>query len=310
MNLIAGFSVGHWTNADACTGCTVILCPPSTVASCEVRGSSPGSRELALLAPDKKLNEVHALLLTGGSAFGLAAADGVVRWLEEHDRGYQTPWGKVPIVPAAVIFDLNLGPWNVRPGPAEGYAACESATNDIRTQGNIGAGCGATVGKWNGMENRMKGGFGCSEVRKETLIVQACAIVNAVGDVLAPDGTIIAGARTGDGGFAATVRDGRMPAAKGTADLTNTTLVAIMTNARLDKRDCFRVTQRVHDGFARAIVPVHTSYDGDVSFVLSNGNVEADLDMVAEESARVAAEAIRNAVTAATPLAGVPAARG
>ena len=305
MKLIDGFTLGHWTDQDSYTGCTVMLCPPQTVASCEVRGSSPGSRELALLAPDKKMNEIHALLLTGGSAFGLSAADGVVRWLEEHERGYTTPWGKVPIVPAAVIFDLNLGAWDVRPGSEGGYAACEHARSVIEESGNIGVGVGATLGKWMGMESRMKGGFGHAESRDGELIVQACVVVNAVGDIIASDGTIIAGAISSDGSFAAKDGKQRTPHPRSSQEMTNTTLAVVLTNAQLDKRDCFRVAQRTHDGFARTIIPVHTSYDGDISFVLSHGQVKADIDRVAEAAAHTVGEAIRMAAHSARSVPGV-----
>ena len=310
MRLIEGFKLGHWTDAEACTGCTVILCPPSTVASCEVRGSSPGSRELSLLAPDKKMNEIHALLLTGGSAFGLSAADGVVAWLEEHDRGYATPWGKVPIVPAAVIFDLNIGSWNVRPGSQQGYEACANASEELRAAGNVGAGFGATVGKWKGKDTRMKGGFGWAEVRHDALHVQACVVVNAVGDVIGEDGNVLAGALSPGGGFAVETEGMRIPSAGRMKDMTNTTLAVVMTNARLAKWDCYRVSQRIHDGFARTIIPVHTSYDGDASFVLSQGSVESDLDLVAELSAQVVGDAIRHAVRSARTLQGVRAVSG
>ena len=194
-----GFRIGHWTDTSALTGCTAVLCPPKTIGSCDVRGSSPGSRELALLAPDKTMQEVHAVLLTGGSAFGLAAADGVVRFLEEGNIGYQTPWIKVPIVPAAVIFDLNIGSKDVRPTADSGYAACAVAKREIAQQGNIGAGTGATIGKWAGVETRMKGGTGFASVAQGDLHVAAIAVVNSVGDVVNDDGTILAGARKSDG---------------------------------------------------------------------------------------------------------------
>src|SRR5512139_3755088 len=195
LTSVPGFKVGHYTDPGNMTGCTVILCPPDTRASAEVRGNSPGSRELALLAPEKSMQEVHAILLTGGSAFGLAAADGVMQWLSEHDRGYQTPWVKVPIVPAAVVFDLNVGSSAVRPGPAEGRKSCDAATSDRVEEGNVGAGTGATVGKWAGMETWMKGGIGTAARKVGSLTVAALAVVNAVGDVLGENGAILAGAR-------------------------------------------------------------------------------------------------------------------
>lgn len=306
----AGFRLGHWHDGEALTGCTVILAPPSTVGGCDVRGNSPGSRELALLASEKTMQEVHAVLLTGGSAFGLAAADGVMRFLEERGVGYKTPWGSVPIVPGAVIFDLNVGSASVRPAAESGYRACESAVEEFGPQGSIGAGIGATVGKWAGMESRMRGGIGLACVEHADLLVSAVAVVNAVGDVLGDDGRILAGARTAEGKWIAQEdahRRIRIARAK-PLDLTNTTLVALLTNARLTKVDANRVAQRGHDGLARAIRPVHTSFDGDVVFTLASGAAEAQVDIVAEIGAEVAATAIRNAVLHAQPLPGIPSA--
>ncbi len=306
IRLIDGFRVGHWTDVVNGTGCTVVLCPQGTMASAEVRGSSPGSRELALLSVDKKMDQVQAILLTGGSAYGLAAADGVMRWLEERGVGYRTPWGVVPIVPSAVIFDLNVGSWEVRPGPEQGRAACDAAVPSITMQGSIGAGTGATVGKWNGLEGKMKGGFGAAEWRHGTIVVHVIAVVNAVGDVLDEQGSILAGAREADGTWAVR-RAPIRPFARGRVlDRTNTTLAVLMTNARLTKVECLRISQRMHDGLARTIVPVHTSFDGDVTFAASFGSEQADLDLIAECGAQLVAEAVRNAVRSAEPLFGIP----
>lgn len=306
LTTVPGFNVGHFTNNEAMTGCTVILCPPKTCASCEVRGNSPGSRELALLAPEKSMQEVHAILLTGGSAFGLAAADGVVKWLEQHETGYQTPWAKVPIVPSAVVFDLNVGSSSVRPDSAAGYAACEHAKSDAIEEGNVGAGTGTTVGKWKGMEYWMKGGVGTASIFVSDLIVGCLVVVNAVGDIIDANGKVLAGARLKDGAFIGD-DDRFRPLARGKVlQQANTTLAVVATNANLTKLQLYRVAQRMHDGFARAIVPVHTSYDGDITFALSNGIVDADLDLVAEISAQVTAEAIRRAVKAAKSIKGVP----
>jgi len=306
VELPQGFRVGHWSNTQALTGCTVILCPPKTVGGCDVRGSSPGSRELALLASDKTMQEVHAVLLTGGSAFGLGAADGVMRYLEEHSIGYETPWVRVPIVPASVIFDLNIGSKDVRPTAEAGYRACVDANTDIKTEGNIGAGIGATVGKWGGIETRMKGGYGAARVDRGELQVVAVAVVNAVGDVVDGSGRILAGARSAEGKWLGeqdalrTFARARMPL------LSNTTLVVIMTNARLTKVEVNRLAQRGHDGMARAIKPAHTSYDGDIVFGLGSGLVEANFDLVAEMGADAAAEAIRSGVRNAASVEGVP----
>ena len=303
---VPGIKVGHFTDDKALTGTTVILCPPKTRASCEVRGNSPGSRELALLAPEKSAQEIHAVVFTGGSAFGLAAADGVMRWLEEHGVGYSTPWAKVPIVPTAVVFDLNVGSSTIRPDSLSGYQACDAASGGQVEEGNVGAGTGATVGKWRGFDSWMKGGVGTASVRVGELIVGALAVVNAVGDVVDSDGSVLAGARAGDGRFFGEV-EGYRPLARGKVlEESNTTLVLAATNARLSKLELFRVSQRMHDGMARAIVPVHTSYDGDVSFALSCGDLSADLDFVSELAAHVTAESIRRGVKAARSVKAIP----
>ncbi|HEY6952957.1 MAG TPA: P1 family peptidase [Bacteroidota bacterium] len=306
ITAVEGFKVGHYTDLDSLTGCTVILCPPKTRASCEVRGSSPGSRELALLAPDKKMDEINAILLTGGSAFGLAAADGVMRWLQDHDAGYQTPWGKIPLVPAAVIFDLNVGKSNVRPDSAAGIAACKNATSSRVDEGNVGAGTGATVGKWKGIEYCMKGGVGTASKTIGDLVVGSLVVVNAVGDVLDDSGKILAGARSVDGRFFGEIDANREFTRGRVLDRTNTTLAVVATNAEFSKIELFRISQRVHDGFARAVDPVHTSYDGDVSFALSWGSIRADLDFVSSVAASLTAEAIRRAVRASRSIHGIP----
>lgn len=303
---VPGFRVGHWTDRAAATGCTVILCPPKTRASCEVRGNSPGSRELALLAPEKSMQEVHAILLTGGSAFGLASADGVMRWMLAHGIGYQTPWARIPIVPAAVVFDLNVGSSKHWPDADSGTAACENAKTGPVEEGCVGAGTGATVGKWNGIETAMKGGLGSASVRVGDLVVGALVIVNAVGDVTERDGTILAGARDATGKFLADEGRVRTFARAKVLDQANTTLAVVATNASLDKLQLFKVAQRMHDGFARAVVPVHTSYDGDVSFALSAGELPSDFEVVSELAAEMTSESIRRAVQKATTLGGIP----
>jgi L-aminopeptidase/D-esterase-like protein len=253
------------------------------------------------------MQEVHAILLTGGSAFGLAAADGVMKWLQEHDRGYQTPWAKVPIVPAAVVFDLNVGNNVIRPTPASGYDACKNATTEPVITGSVGGGTGATVGKWAGVETWMKGGVGSAAVDIDGLKIGVLAVVNAVGDILGEHGKILAGARSKDGVFLAEQRRMRMFARGKVLPKSNTTLVVMATNANLSKLDLYKICQRMHDGMARAVMPVHTSYDGDVCFALSSGSVEADLDFVAEQSAHLTASAIRNAVLSARSIGSVPA---
>lgn len=306
LTSVPGFKVGHYTDADALTGCTVVLCPPKTRGSCEVRGASPGSRELALLAPDKTMQEVHAILLSGGSAFGLAAADGVMRYLEEHNIGYETPWVKVPIVPAAVVFDLNVGKSSVRPDSESGYEACKNATSGILSEGNVGAGTGTTVGKWKGMEFWMKGGFGSASKSIDDLVVGVAAVVNSVGDIIGENGKVLAGSKSIDGKFYGDVDAHRVFARGKVLERTNTTLVVAATNADLSKVELHRICQRMHDGMARAVQPVHTSYDGDVTFALSWGSVRADVDMVAEVGAQLTIDSIRRAVKAAKSVQGIP----
>ena len=305
LTAVPGIKVGHSTDSKAMTGCTVVLCPPNTRASCDVRGNSPGSRELALLAPEKSAQEIHAILLTGGSAFGLAAADGVMRWLEERGVGYATPWAKVPLVPSAVVFDLNAGSSAVRPDALSGYRACEIASTGPIEEGNVGAGTGTTVGKWKGFEFWMKGGTGTSSVEQAGLIVGALVVVNAVGDVINQDGTILAGARGPDGSFLGDAEPYR-PLARGKVlEQANTTLAVVATNAKLSKLELHRVAERMHDGIARAIVPIHTSFDGDVTFALGCGDAKADLDLVCEIAAQCTSDAIRRAVKAAKTVAGI-----
>jgi L-aminopeptidase/D-esterase-like protein len=296
---ITGFKVGHFTDAAAETGCTVVLCPPGTVGSCDLRGSAPGSRETALLDPERNMNQVNAVLLTGGSAYGLAAADGVMQFLAENDIGHSTPWAKVPIVPAAVIYDLSVGDKNVRPRAENGYAACIAASAGSVDRGAVGAGTGATVGKWMGIQYRMQGGVGLAEIRYEDLVVSALAVVNAIGDVYDEEGKIIAGARHPDGGFWADVdpdaRFGGVPLPL----ITNTTLAVVAANVPFNKLQVYKMCRQAQTGMARAIKPVHTTHDGDCIFGLAAGDTEMQFDIVAEVAAEVTAGAIRDAVRAA-----------
>lgn len=301
---VPGIMVGHYTDEEHITGCTVILCPPKTVASCDVRGSSPGSREIAALAPDKQMQEVHAILLSGGSAFGLGAANGVMKYLSEKNIGYATPWVIVPIVPSAIIFDLNIGSSSVFPVQENAYAACVNASRIVE-QGSVGAGTGAVVGKWNGFERAMKGGVGSSSHKSGKLIVGAIAVVNAVGDILERDGSVLAGANESGKYFTSAERLDLFKNDHLLTRNTNTTLIVVASNAKLSKVDTHRVAQRVHDGMARAIQPCHTTFDGDIAFALSTGEVTAPIDVVAELAADAATEAIRNAVRFAKGRGGV-----
>ena len=275
-----GVKVGHWTDDSARTGCTVLLLPERTTASAEVRGGAPATRELALLSPQRTVSHVDAIVLTGGSAFGLATADGVMRYLEQSGRGVATPAGKVPIVPALALFDLAVGSNEVRPGAEEGYEACRTAGDHFET-GRVGAGTGATVGKIGGPQRTRPGGLAVSLHRAGELVVACVVAVNAVGEIDV-DGS--AAAR-----LAATA-----PAAGGVANFGNTTIGAIVTNARLDKSGCLVVCQGAHDGLARAIAPPHTRADGDAFITAATGSVDADLDTVRLLALTATAEAIRS----------------
>ena len=294
-DFLQGFKIGHYTDEANRTGCTVVLPPPGNVASCDIRGSSPASRELTLLDLERRLTEVHAVLLTGGSAFGLAAADGVVAWLAEHDIGYDTTVARVPIVPAAGIFDLGSGDPSVRPGPLEGRAACEDAVASGIATGAVGAGTGATVGNWGGPESSVRGGLGIARAEAEGMTVAAIAVVNAVGDVVGPDGRSIAGSSLEDGRVRAPRRPGTDDAAP-----VNTVLALVATNAELDKREVRWLAARGSDGVTTSVRPAHTRYDGDVCFAIAApppaGAAEADLDVLGVLATQAVANAVRNAV--------------
>lgn len=293
--MITTFKIGHYTDTKNITGCTVILCPPDTVASCHIAGSAPGSRELALLDPARKINAIHALFLTGGSAFGLNAAAGVVQYLEENNIGYETHFGVVPIVPAAVIYDLNIGNGNVRPTAENAYEACQKAVNDFDLQGSVGAGTGATVGKWSGIPNGMKGGLGLVKLTYKDIFVQAVSIVNSVGDVINENGNIVAGASDQKGNFFAEGDPEKRwnPPEVGFAE--NTVLSAVLTNTKLTKQETNTLARRAQNGLARAIIPTSTSYDGDVIFCLASGINRIDTDIASE----LAVEAVRRSIISA-----------
>lgn len=314
LTAISGLSVGHWTNAEAATGCTVVLCPDGAVAGVDVRGSAPGTREIALLDPVNTVQKVHAILLSGGSAFGLAAADGVMRWLEERGHGFDVGVAKVPIVPGAILFDLGIGQADVRPDAAAGYLACQSATNGPVAQGNIGVGTGATVGKMLGFGQSAKGGLGsAAKTIGKGIVVAALVAVNAVGDVIDPaTNKIIAGARRPVvGGFADSMAfaESRLGQTLGEMANRNTTLAVVATNVALSKVECTKVAQMAHDGLARTVRPVHTAFDGDTIFALSTGDKQGDASLVGAVAADVLAQAVINAVWAAEKLHGIPAAK-
>jgi L-aminopeptidase/D-esterase-like protein len=286
---VGGIRVGHWTGPD--TGVTVVWAPSGTTGSGEVRGGAPATRESALLDPGRTVDRVDAVVLSGGSAFGLAAADGVMRFLAERGQGFPTAAGPVPIVVAAALFDLPVAR---PPGPEEGrVAAADAGRGEPVLSGRVGAGRGATVGKWRGREYSVAGGLGTAAVREGAATVGALVACNAAGDVIGPDGAVLAGSRApaGVGGF---------PVA---TPFENTTLVVVATDARVGKGECHLLAQSAHDGLAQAIRPAHTRYDGDFAVVLATGDVDAHTDRL-----RVAAtEAVVRAVRAAVGIAGGPA---
>ena len=314
LTAVAGVEVGHHTLAARPTGCTVVLAEAGAVAGVDVRGGAPGTRETDLLDPAKSVQRVHAVVLAGGSAFGLDAAGGVVRYLSERGVGYDTGVAKVPIVPAAILFDLGVGDPAVRPGADCGYRAAEAAAAGPVAEGNVGAGAGATVGKLGGAGRAMKGGTGSAAVTVPGgLVVAALAVVNAVGDVVDPaTGRVIAGVRTPDGKRLADARTLlRAGAGAGGRQGENTTLGIVATNAALSQAEATAVAQMAHDGFARAIVPSHTPSDGDAIFALATGRHDEPVraGTVGALAAEVMAEAVLRAVRAATGIPGYPAAR-
>jgi L-aminopeptidase/D-esterase-like protein len=270
----------------------VVLPPPGNTASCDIRGASPGSRELAQLHPNRRLTEIHGVVLTGGSAFGLAAAHGVMEWLAERDIGYKTPIATIPIVPAAVIFDSSAASAESRPGPSEGRAACDAATEGNVAVGRVGAGAGATVGKWAGLEYLVPGGLGIGRAEQDDFAVSALAVVNAVGDVLADDGSVIAGSSSPEPRWVLRPRAER-------ALPTNTVLALVATDAPLGKRDMRWLAARGSDGVTRTIRPAHTPYDGDITFSVTaprSGGSPPELDILGPLATDAVAAAVRNAV--------------
>jgi L-aminopeptidase/D-esterase-like protein len=307
LTQVDGLLVGHWTDTEGITGCTVVLCEEPFVCAADVRGGAPGTRETDLLAPGRLVERVDAIVLAGGSAYGLAAADGVVAWLRDQGRGFPTKAGPVPIVPAAIIYDLWLGKpsW---PGAQAGYFAAASASADF-TCGSVGAGTGATVGKFLGEERATKAGVGTACLAGVGgLVVGALAVVNALGNVVEPEsGRVVAGARLEDGTFASarllyTIE-------RGWSHSMNTTLVVVGTNAALSRSEAYRVAQMAQDGLALAVRPAHTLYDGDTTFCVATGKLQADPNLVGIMAVEVVAAAIVHAASSAGSLGGIPAAR-
>ncbi|UST53226.1 P1 family peptidase [Comamonadaceae bacterium OTU4NAUVB1] len=301
---VPGIEVGHFSDTRRPTGCTAILVRDGAIGGVDVRGAAPGTRETDLLAPGNLVTHVHGVMLAGGSAWGLAAADGAMRWLEERGIGLDVRFGVLPIVPAAVLFDLPMGDARIRPDAASGYAACEAASSRPPAEGNVGAGSGALVGKLFGVERAMKGGIGSASVTVGGVTVGALIACNALGDVLDPDtGRVVAGARTADG---AALLDTRRALLRGDPPRpllagTHTTLGVVATDAALTKVQASRLAAVAHDGLARAINPVHTMSDGDTLFALATGRVPLEGDapgmtvlgtMAAEAVARATLRAV------------------
>ncbi|MDY7042445.1 MAG: P1 family peptidase [Chloroflexota bacterium] len=313
---VAGIKVGHYTDKEAATGCTVVLCEGGAVGGVDVRGSAPGTRETDLLHPMRLVQEVQAVLLTGGSAYGLDAATGVMRYLEEKGIGFNVGVGVVPIVPAAVLFDLTIGRADVRPNAEAGYQACQAASDGPVAEGCVGAGTGATVGKLLGPKLATKSGLGtASQKIGKGIVVGAIVAVNAFGDVVDPQtGEILAGTRKPVvGGFLNTVKRMQGDLGQTVLGFANTTLAVVATNAYLTKEMTNKVAQMAHDGLARAIRPVHTMFDGDTVFALATGKPSkkgkgADPSVIGTAAAEVLASAAVRAVQTAEKLAGVPAA--
>jgi L-aminopeptidase/D-esterase-like protein len=272
LTALSGVRVGHWTDPKARTGCSVVLFDDNGVTmSAEVRGGAPGTRETPLLAPDKAVEKVHGLLLTGGSAFGLAAADGVVQYLEQQGIGVLTPGGRIPIVPSAVIFDLAIGDSSVRPKAEHGFFACQNASTDPVPNGQIGAGTGAMCGKLLGFANAQAGGLGNAWLQLGEVQLAAMVVANPTGDVVDNNGTVLAGTRKPDGSRLSDLERLEILAKGQNTFLkhTNTTLIAVGTDAKLSKLECSVLAQAAQMGLARATRPSHTPHDGDTSFVFS-----------------------------------------
>lgn len=303
---VAGLQVGHWTDTRRPTGCSVLLCPQGATCGVDVRGAAPGTRETDLLRPGNLVEHVHALLLAGGSAFGLDAASGVMRWLEERGHGLEVGPARVPIVPAAVLFDLWIGDQSIRPDAATGYAACAAASPAPPAQGNFGAGAGASVGKLFGIGRAMKGGIGTASLKVGAVTVGALVAVNAGGDIVDPaSGQVVAGTRGSDGwprSASQAIAAGELPprALPGMA----TTIGIVATDAQLSKAQCRKLAGMSHNGLARSIDPVHTMADGDTLFALATGGSgrPGDMSVLGVLAASVTARAVLNAVRAAEGL--------
>ncbi len=304
---VGGIEVGHFTDPRRPTGCTVIIAREGAVAGVDVRGAAPGTRETDLLAPTNLVESIHAIVLAGGSAWGLDAASGAVKWLEERGVGYPIGPALLPLVPAAVLFDLLVGDWTIRPDAAAGYAACQAASTSAPAEGNVGAGTGAVVGKIFGIDRAMKGGIGTASLTIDGVTVAALIACNALGDVVDPATMqVVAGARTADG---KALLDTRRALLRGEPPKpllagSNTTIGVIATDAVISKAQASRLATMAHDGLARSINPVHTMSDGDTLFALGTGKVGKNPGMMVlgTMAAEVTAMAVVRAVRAATGI--------
>jgi L-aminopeptidase/D-esterase-like protein len=301
---VLGLEVGHFTDTRRPTGCTVIIAPDGAVAGVDVRGGAPGTRETELLHPSNLVDRVHAVMLAGGSAWGLDAASGVMQWLEENNIGLSVGFGLVPIVPAAVLFDLPVGDAKIRPNASAGYQACQTASRNPPAEGNVGAGAGALVGKLFGLERAMRGGIGTAAITIDDITVGAIVACNAMGDVVNPDtGQVLAGARTADGKSLIGARNALLSGERVQPVLagTNTTIGVVATDALLTKAQAHRLAVVAHDGLARSINPVHTMSDGDTLFALGTGKAgkTTSMALLSTLAAEVTARAVVRAVLAA-----------
>jgi L-aminopeptidase/D-esterase-like protein len=317
---VPGLEVGHAQDNEALTGCTVVLCRKGAVGGVDVRGSAPGTRETDLLDPLNLVEKVHAVMLAGGSAYGLDAAGGVMRYLEEQKVGFNTGAGLVPIVPAAILFDLGIGRGDIRPDAAMGYKACEAASTAGVAEGNVGAGSGASVGKLLGAKQSMKSGLGSASIAiGGGIVVGALAAVNAFGDIIDPqNGQIVAGLRSAEFGpfhigakeyFADTLELMKSMLGRGVmgfATKSNTVLAVVAVNADFTKAESNKMAQMAHDGLARTIRPAHTMLDGDTIFALATGGHKVDVTTAGAFAAEALSVAILRAVRAAAPAGGLP----
>lgn len=304
---VKGIKVGQVENEDGLTGCTVVICEDGAVCGVDVRGSAPGTRETDLLDPINMVQKVHAVVLSGGSAFGLESTCGVSRYLEEKNIGFDVGVAKVPIVAGAVLFDLGVGDSKCRPDIEMGYKACQKANSTELKQGNFGAGCGATVGKIKGSNYCTKGGIGSYSIKLENgLVVAALVAVNAFGDVY-EDGKVIAGVLNDDkDGFLNTYELMKQGVNKGGFNIDNTTIGIVATNANLTKAQCKKISQMSHNGYAKAIFPIHTPHDGDTIFTIATGEIEADITLLGSLATEVVEKSIINGIKNAKSINNIP----